>query len=121
MVMIIVVVIIIIISRIKRDEMAPGTSNKFMSWLELHKTALHARVRNDITYWCGFILHFKRVSCTASIAQIKVYVRCVLNYQQQQHRVQVFVCPLLLNLYLPFYITDGNSLLLSRETLSDFC
>jgi len=55
MVMVIVVVIIVIISRLKLDKVELGTSNTFMSWLELHKTPLHARVRNDITYWCGFI------------------------------------------------------------------
>jgi hypothetical protein len=55
MVMLILVVIIVIISRIKLGEVELGISNKFMSWLELHKTALHARVRNDITNWCGFI------------------------------------------------------------------
>jgi len=58
MVMVIIIIIIKIkikISRIQLDEMELGTLNKYLGWLELYKTALHARVRIDMTWWCGFI------------------------------------------------------------------
>lgn len=48
MIMVMVILIIIIISRMKPDEVELGTLNKFMSRLELHKTAFHARARIDM-------------------------------------------------------------------------
>ena len=43
-----IVVITIIISRIELDEAELGTLNKFMSWLAMNMTALHARVRSNM-------------------------------------------------------------------------
>jgi len=52
---IVIIIIIVIIIRLKLDEVERGNLNKFLNWLELHKTALHALVRIDMTWWCGFI------------------------------------------------------------------
>jgi len=54
-IVIIIIIIIITISRMKLYELELGTLNIFLSWLELHKTALLARVHIDVTWWCGFI------------------------------------------------------------------